>query len=85
MSPLLEGPDGFHLVKILAREPARFVPFSEVQDEIRDRIEREKLVEATEKLLVDLYENAHVETIFDNDPAFLAGLPNAASGAKPKR
>ena len=59
--------------------------FSEVQDEIRDKIKRERLVEATEKLLADLFENAHVETIFDDDPAFLAGLPNAASRDKPKR
>lgn len=85
VSPVLEGPDGFHLVKVLVREPARFVPFSEVQDEIRDRLEREKRAAATEKLLVDLYANAHVETIFDDDPAFLAGLPNAASRAQPKR
>jgi parvulin-like peptidyl-prolyl isomerase len=79
VSPVIEGPDGYHIVKILDREPDRFVSFAEAQDEIRETLARERLAEASRALVTDLFATAQIETIFDDDPTFLASLPHAAA------
>ena len=65
ISQVFEGEDGFHLVKVTERKPAGRVPFAEVQDEIKRKLEQQARREATRKMLDELRESAVVETIFD--------------------
>jgi parvulin-like peptidyl-prolyl isomerase len=85
VSPVLEGARGYHLVKILVREPEHVVPFEQVQDEIREQLQQQRLSAAAKELVREQFKNAHIETLFDADPTFLSSLPHGAEQPSAKR
>lgn len=56
---------GIEVVKVVDRREQQFRPFEELQDEIKQRLEREERDAATEKVIGDLKEQADIVTIFD--------------------
>ncbi|MFO8013848.1 MAG: peptidylprolyl isomerase [Phycisphaerae bacterium] len=66
VGPLVETDEAFHVVKALAREGGRTVPFTEVQDELEDEIRDRKFNEKVDKYIRNLYERGYVRVMTDN-------------------
>ena len=66
VGPVVETDDAFHVVKALAREDGRVVPFTEVQDELEDEIRDRKFSEKVDKYIRELYERGYVHVMTDN-------------------
>jgi hypothetical protein len=68
ISEVLVDDTSYRLVKVIDRKSAGRVSFENVQDEIKEKLTREARREATMRVLDELYENAVIETIFDDEP-----------------
>jgi len=71
LSQIFEDQDGFHIVEVLDRDPARIVPFEEAQDDIRDSLVEFRKRKAQEKLIEKLQERTTVWSKWPDD------VPNA--------
>ena len=68
MSPqILEGPQGFHIVRVIQRREAGPTPFHEVQADIRAKLRDERYQASVTKKLADLKESAKIWTVFTGD------------------
>jgi parvulin-like peptidyl-prolyl isomerase len=67
LSPILEDEQGFHIVRVLQRQPQAMKPFAEAQVEIRKKIKARRQSEAKAAYLAKLREQTAVWTAFDND------------------
>jgi len=65
LSPIIEGPNGFHIVRVIEREEAGVTPFLEAQVEIREKIRNRRTREQLQAYLDRLREEIPVCTIFD--------------------
>ena len=54
MSPILDSGTGFHIVRVLERKEAGCRPFSEVQNDIRDKLKDERMAVAQRKYIAEL-------------------------------
>jgi parvulin-like peptidyl-prolyl isomerase len=66
VAPLVEADDAWYVVKALAREEGRTVPFTEVQGEIEQEIRDERFNDAAAKYIQDLYSRAYVRIVKEN-------------------
>ena len=66
VGPLVETDEAFYIVKALARQEARTVPFTEVQDELEDEIRDRKYNETVNKYIQDLYKRGYVRVMTEN-------------------
>jgi parvulin-like peptidyl-prolyl isomerase len=66
VSPVIDTPEAFYIVKALERQDARTVPFTEVQTDIEKELRRQKYEEALQKYLQGLYERSYVRILFEN-------------------
>ncbi len=69
LSRILEDDRGFHIVRVLKREAASRIPFTEAQKEIREQIISKKRSEQVRDYLEKLRKNTFVWTIFDQRKA----------------
>ncbi len=74
LSPILEDDQGFHIVRVLEREPRHMVPFAEVQDEIKQKLKTGDQNSQMEEYLAKLEKRTPVQTVFDED-ATIGSLP----------
>lgn len=65
-SGVIEGEKALQLVRVVDRRAARYTPFEDVQNEIRDRLRAEKRRVAAEEILAELRETAVIETMFED-------------------
>lgn len=65
VSEIFEDATTFQLVKVTDRQDAGRVPFEQVQDEIRKKLEKANRRDLAERVLRELRENATIMTIFD--------------------
>lgn len=70
MSPILRGPMGFHIVRVIERKEAGPIPFSEVQAAIRQGLQDERSKAAINKKLDDLKRSARLWTVFTGDLSY---------------
>ncbi len=70
MSPILEGPMGFHIVRVIDRKEAGPTPFVEVQAAIRKGLQDERYQAATEKKLTELKRSARLWTVYTGDLSY---------------
>lgn len=68
LSPILESDHGFHIVRVIQREPHRWVPFREAQVEIEPKIRRQRIKEELQAYVARLKKQIPVWTIFDEQP-----------------
>jgi parvulin-like peptidyl-prolyl isomerase len=61
VSPLIESPVGFHIIQVTDRRGAGLKAMEAVREEIRARIEQEKLEKKFEEWIVALRKKSHVE------------------------
>ncbi len=66
VAPVVETDEALHVVKALAREGGRTVPFTEVQDDLEKEIRDRKFNEKVDKYIRDLYERGYVRVMTDN-------------------
>lgn len=60
-SPIYEGPTEFQLVRVQNRQPAKQIPFAEVEDKIRRKLTEERI----EQFVKKLYDEAKIKTEFE--------------------
>jgi hypothetical protein len=64
MSLIVEGKNGFHIVRVLERKDGGRKPFTDVQVDIRDKIKKQRMEDAQDKYLAQLRSEARIETIY---------------------
>lgn len=67
MSPIVESPIGFHIVRVLERKEAGRTPFTEVQVKIREAIIDARTKRAFEERLKKLRQSARIWTVYDGE------------------
>lgn len=67
MSPILDSGTSFHIVRVLERKEAGCRPFSEVQNDIREKLKDQRMQEAQQKYIADLRKNAKIWTIYSGN------------------
>jgi len=66
VGPLVETEEAYYIVKALARQEGRTVPFTEVQATLEDEIRDRKYNEMVAKYIQELYERSYVRVMLDN-------------------
>ena len=67
MSTILTGPSGFHIVRVLERQPAGRTPFTEAQAAIRLQLQQQRVRAQAEKYVVGLRKKAQIWTVFTGE------------------
>ncbi|TWT46927.1 peptidylprolyl isomerase [Botrimarina hoheduenensis] len=67
LSTILEGPTGFHIVRVVERRPAGHKEFRDVQGAIRNGIKNDRFNAAVNQRVTDLKRNARLWTAFTGD------------------
>ncbi|MGQ9504572.1 MAG: peptidylprolyl isomerase [Thermogutta sp.] len=73
VSPIIEDEQGFHVVRVIRRQDARRVPFTEAQVQIREKLAQNRQKQLTAEWLQKLSKEIAVWTIYDS--------PNTPNGA----
>ena len=82
LSKIIQSKTGYHIVRVIERQPARRIPFLEAQKEIREKIRQERLREQYREYLKKIEKQFPIWTIFD---AAAANRPaTAARDASPR-
>jgi len=81
MSQIIEDEVGYHIVRVLEREPAGMTPLSEVQDDIRAIIRDRKIAEAQAEAMKSVRQSVPVWSLFHNDVPGARPLPDAMIAA----
>lgn len=77
LSPIIEDDKGFHIVRVIERQPAGYIPFTEAQVKIKDLILQQRRDVAIKQILESVKSKTTVWTIYDADPAAnVAAQPN---------
>ncbi len=71
LSDVIEGEDGYHIIRVERRRAAGPATFEEVQDEIKPILTRRKQEAETVAFLTRLRERTTIRTIFDANPGDL--------------
>lgn len=78
LSTILEGPSGFHIVRVLERKEAGHTAFRDVQGDIRDAIKNQRFKIAADERVTELKRGARLWTVFTGD------IDTSKVAAKPK-
>lgn len=70
MSGIVEGPTGFHILRVIERKEAGPTPFSEVQAKIREDLYKERFDRAINEKVTELKRTARIWTKFTGDLSF---------------
>lgn len=68
-SDLIEGPRGWHIVRVDQKDMGGIISFVDAQDEIRKLVREEKFRKETAAYVEQLRKKAHIVTIFDGTPS----------------
>jgi parvulin-like peptidyl-prolyl isomerase len=75
MSEIIEDDTGYHIVRVLERQEAGLIPLSEVQDEIRTKLRKEKIAQSQRKVMEDMQVRIPVWSMFHEDTPGAKPLP----------
>ena len=67
ISGVIQDKLGFHIIRVLEREPAGYTPRSELQDELRSKIRQRKIEDSQRVALDRMWEKIPVWTLFPDD------------------
>jgi parvulin-like peptidyl-prolyl isomerase len=65
LSPIIKGQNGFHIVRVTARDDVRVSPFLEAQVDIREKIVKQRSDKQLHEYLAKLESRTPVSTIYD--------------------
>jgi len=79
LSRIIEDNQGYHIVRVLERQPATRTPFEEVRAEIEEKLRRQDIDRQVKEYLARLQERATIWTVFDDRPqdGRVTGRPDA--------
>ena len=66
LSQIIEGPQGYHIIRVLDRRPMRRTSFADAQASIREKIRDQKKKSKQDEYLAQLAKQTPVTTIFDD-------------------
>jgi parvulin-like peptidyl-prolyl isomerase len=66
LSPIIEDPKGLHIVRVIERQPAGFIPFTDAQVKIKELINQQRRELAIKQLLEGMKSKTVVWTIYDD-------------------
>ncbi len=69
LSPIIEGPTGFHIIRVTEREETTVKPFSAAHDDIKKKIVQERSDKRLREYMAKLEARTPVWTVFDDDAA----------------
>ncbi|MFO0924898.1 MAG: peptidyl-prolyl cis-trans isomerase [Pirellulales bacterium] len=69
LSDIVEDEEGYHILEVLERDPARVVPFEEVQTEIRQKVQDDYKSSALKEFIVKTRTQTHIWTRWPEDIA----------------
>jgi parvulin-like peptidyl-prolyl isomerase len=67
LSEIIEDDQGFHIVRVIERQPAAMKPFADAQAEIKKTIQSRRQADAKAAFIARLRQQTPVWTAFDND------------------
>ncbi|MEM9588917.1 MAG: peptidylprolyl isomerase, partial [Planctomycetota bacterium] len=67
LSPIIEDEQGYHVIRVLEREPAGVSSRAEVQDEIEGILRKQKIAKASREVMKELRDRVPVWSIFPKD------------------
>lgn len=67
LSDIIETKNGFHIIRVTERQSEQYVPFQEVQNQIKDKILEEDRKKDIEVFLSKLEKDTPIWTIFDDE------------------
>ena len=70
-SQVFESSDAFKIVKVEQRDEGHYKPFDELQDQIKETLEKDSRKAAALKFIDDMMAKAEITTIFDESKARL--------------
>lgn len=79
LSPIIEDARGFHIVRVIERQPAGFIPFTDAQVKIKELINQQRRDVAVKTYLASIREKTVVWTIYDPPPAASVATQPAAN------
>lgn len=79
MSEIIEDSEGLHIIRVLDRVEAGVTPLSEVQDEIRAKIRKEKIAKSQRALVESIQDKVPVWSMFPSDSPGAQTLPESIS------
>ncbi|MFH1080883.1 MAG: peptidylprolyl isomerase [Pseudomonadota bacterium] len=62
ISEIIVSPVGFHIIKVLDKRGAGIKPIGVVREEIKSKLEEEKMEKSYEEWIIDLRKRSHIET-----------------------
>jgi len=65
LSQPIEGPNGWHIVRVDEKQDGGETGFVDAQDEIRRAIREQKITKESQRYVQDLARKAHITTVFD--------------------
>lgn len=71
-SQVFESPDSFSIVLVNQRDGGIYRPFDEVQDEIKEAMQKDRKKLAAKEFIADMLAKAEITTIFDEEKSKLA-------------
>ena len=66
VGPLVETEETYYIVKAIARQEGRTIPFTEVQAGLDDEVREKKYNERVQKYIQELYERSYVHVMWNN-------------------
>jgi parvulin-like peptidyl-prolyl isomerase len=66
LSEIIEDDTGFHIVRVVEREDARLIPFTEAQSQIREKIKKQEEQQLIAGFKQRVRERTPIWTVFDN-------------------
>ena len=66
LSPILEGPNGYHIVRVIERQERTRTPFADAQKEVKKKIRAERTNKQLQEFVAKLHKRYPVWTIFDS-------------------
>ncbi|UUO05760.1 peptidylprolyl isomerase [Blastopirellula sp. J2-11] len=81
LSQIIESPEGYHIVRVLEREEASIKPFRDTQQEIKEKIRRQRANQAQQDYFADVRKRTQIWTIFDEEK----GAQTASSDSSEQR
>lgn len=82
LSTIVEDEKGLHIIRVIERQPAGFIPFTDAQVKIKELITQQRRDVVVKQLLEDMRSKTVVWTVYDAEAAAnVAGQP----GANPQR
>ena len=77
LSEIIRDSVGLHIIRVLDRTPAGFVPLAEVQDEIRGKIKQQKVLASQQKALDSMQTRVAVWSLYPEDVPGAKPLPQS--------